>query len=275
MNAARSRISLYLAVILLPLLVVAAFHLKTKDVFFYNLGRGFAQLAFAILIMQVVLAARLHWVEAPFGLNLTVPFHRRMGTVAAILLILHPPLMALGGGGWHLLYSLHVEWYIIIAKVALLLLLTNVGLSLWRARLGIKFEKWRLAHDIMGPLVVVLVFVHSWNASEDLKVRPMQVLWLVFLAVALLLFGYHRLVRPRLLRDHPYRVQEVREECPRVWTIKFAPPPGRRRFDFLPGQFQFVTLFRGRGLPVEEHHFTISSSPSEPGYHNKDAGFSP
>jgi predicted ferric reductase len=35
----------------------------------------------------------------------------------------------------------------------------------------------------------------------------------------------------------------------------------------LPGQFQFVTLFRGRGLPVEEHHFTISSSPSEPGYH--------
>jgi len=43
-NAARSRIILYLAVILLPLLVVAAFHLKTDDVFYYNVGRGFAQL---------------------------------------------------------------------------------------------------------------------------------------------------------------------------------------------------------------------------------------
>lgn len=267
MNAARSRIILYLAVILLPLLVVAAFHLKTDDVFYYNVGRGFAQLAFAILIMQVVLAARLHWVEAPFGLNLTFPFHRRMGTVAAILLILHPPLMALGGGGWHLLFGLDLEWYILIAKAALLLLLIHVGLSLWRARLGIKYETWRLIHDILAPLVLVLVFLHSWNASEDLRVRPMQVLWLVFLAVALLLFGYHRLVRPLLLRNHLYRVQEVHEECPRVWTIKFAPPPGERRFDFLPGQFQFVTLFRGRGLPVEEHHFTISSSPSEPGYH--------
>jgi predicted ferric reductase len=266
-KAARSRVILYLAVILSPLLVVAAFHLKTDDVFYYNLGRGFAQLAFAILIMQVVLAARLHWVAAPFGLNLTFPFHRRMGTAAAILLILHPPLMALGGGGWHLLYGLDVKWYILIAKVALLLLLTHVGLSLWRARLGIKYETWRLLHDILAPLVLVLVFLHSWNASEDLKVRPMQVLWLVFLAVALLLFAYHRLLRPLLLRDHPYLVQEVREENPRVWTIKFAPPPGERRFDFLPGQFQFVTLFRGRGLPVEEHHFTISSSPSEPGSH--------
>ena len=63
MRSKLSRIVLYLAVILLPYLVVAAFHLKTQDVFLYNLGRCLAQLAFAILVMQVVLAARLKWVE--------------------------------------------------------------------------------------------------------------------------------------------------------------------------------------------------------------------
>jgi predicted ferric reductase len=248
-------------------MVVALFHLKTADVFFYNLGRSFAQLAFAILIMQVVLAARLKWVEEPFGLNLTFPFHRRMGALAAILLLLHPPLMALGGGGWHLIYGLNVEWYILVAKAALVLLLINVAVSLWRAKLGLKFEKWRLLHDILGPLVLVLVFVHSWYASEDLTVRPMQVLWVVFLAMAVLLFAYHRLVRPLRLRDRPYRVIEVQQETPKVWTLKFAPPPGEERFDFSPGQFQFVTLLRGRGLPEEEHHFTISSSPTEAAYH--------
>lgn len=266
MRAARTRIILYLAVILAPILVVALFHLKTEDVFFYNLGRSFAQMAFAILIMQVVLAARLKWVEEPFGLNLTFPFHRRMGTAAAVLLLLHPPLMALGGGGWHLLYSLNVEWYILVAKAALLLLLLNVVVSLWRVRLGIKFEKWRRCHDLLGPLILVLAFVHSWYASEDLTVRPMQVLWVTFLAVAVLLFIYHRLVRPLRLRDHPYRIIEVQQETPKVWTLKFAPPPGEKRFAFLPGQFQFVTLLRGRGLPEEEHHFTISSSPTEAGY---------
>lgn len=267
MGPALSRIILYVAVILSPFLVVAASHLKTEDVFFYNLGRCFAQLAFAIIILQVVLASRLKWVERPFGLNLTFPFHRRMGTLVAVLLILHPPLMALGGGGWHLIYSFNVEWYILVAKAALVLLLLNVGLSLWRVKLGIKFEKWRLWHDILGPLVLVLVFVHSWYASEDFKVRPMQVLWVTFLLAAVLLFIYHRLIRPLQLRDHLYRVLEVKQEAPKVWTIKFAPPAGERRFEFLPGQFQFVTLLRGGGLPEEEHHFTISSSPSETGYH--------
>ena len=254
-------------VLFLPFLVVATFHPKTEDVFVYNLGRCFALLAFAIIVLQVVLASRLKWVERPFGLNLTFPFHRRMGTFAAILLLLHPPLMALGGGGWHLLYGLNVDWFILVGKATLVLLLINVGLSLWRVRLGVRFEKWRLWHDILGPLVLVLAFTHSWYASNDFKGRPMQVLWVTFLPVAVLLFVYHRLIRPLQLRDHLYRVPEVKQEADKVWTIKFAPPPGEPRFDFLPGQFQFVTLFRGGGLPVEEHHFTIASSPTETGFH--------
>jgi predicted ferric reductase len=255
-------------VLFLPFFIVTAFHLKTEDSFPYNLGRCFAQLAFAIIVLQVVLASRLKWLEAPFGLNLTFPFHRRMGTVAAILLLLHPLLMALGGDeGWHLLYGLNLPWYIFVGKATLVLLLLNVILSLWRRPLCIAFEKWRLWHDILGPLVLALAFTHSWYASEDLTIGPMQVLWVTFLAAAVLLFVYHRLIRPLQLRDHLYRVLEVQQEADKVWTIKFDPPPGEQRFDFQPGQFQFVTLFRGEGLPVEEHHFTISSSPTETGFH--------
>jgi predicted ferric reductase len=206
-------------------------------------------------------------VERPFGLNVTFPFHRRMGTFVAILLLMHPPLMALGGGGWHLIFGVDVDWWIWVGKITWVLLLLNVGLSLWRARLGIKFETWRLWHDILVPLVIVLAFVHSWFASEDFTVRPMQILWLAFLGSSMLLFSYHRLIRPWQLRDHLYRVKEVKQETAKVWTIKFEPPPGERRFDFLPGQFQFITLLRGRGLPEEEHHFTISSSPTETGHH--------
>jgi predicted ferric reductase len=262
-----SHIILYLVVMFLPFLGVATFHLRTQDVYLYNLGRCFAQLAFAIMFLQVVLACRLKWVERPFGLNVTFPFHRRMGTFVAILLLMHPPLMALGGGGWHLIFGLDVDWWIWVGKITWVLLLLNVGLSLWRLRLGIKFEKWRLWHDILSPLVLTLAFVHSWYASEDLTVRPMQILWLVFLGSFLLIFSYHRLIRPWQLRHHLYRVMEVKQETARVWTLKFEPPPGEKRFDFLPGQFQFITLFRSGGLPEEEHHFTISSSPTETGYH--------
>ena len=58
---------------------------------------------------------------------------------------------------------------------------------------------------------------------------------------------------------------EVREEAEGVWTIKLAAPEGVRRFDYLPGQFHFLTFQRAPNLPVEEHHWTISSSPTEAG----------
>ena len=72
----------YLMVLVAPLALTAGFNLKTEDTLAYNLGGSLGLLAFAILIMQVVLAARLKWVEKPFGLNLTFPFHRSMGCLS-------------------------------------------------------------------------------------------------------------------------------------------------------------------------------------------------
>jgi predicted ferric reductase len=261
------RIVLYLMVLVAPLVLTAGFNLKNEDSLTSNIGQALGLLAFAILIMQVGLAARLKWVEKPFGLNLTFPFHRNMGVFVAGILIAHPLLIAAGGSGWPLLIGLDLPWYIWLGKATLLLLLINVALSVYRGSLGLKFENWRLLHNIFGPAILVLAFLHSWYAGGDLEVVPMRALWIVLLTGAVLLFGYHRFLRPWQLGRHPYRIIEVRQETPQVWTLKFAPPPGEHRFDFLPGQFQFVTLKRGRDLPVEEHHFTISSSPNEPAFH--------
>ncbi len=57
-------------------------------------------------------------------------------------------------------------------------------------------------------------------------------------------------------------MKEVRREADRVWTVVMEPSPGDAVPDYLPGQFQFITFHRGRGLPEEEHHWTISSSPT-------------
>ncbi len=267
MSQAPSRILAYLALLLLPLIVMVIFHPANQDILVYNWGRCFGLLGFALLIGQVILAARLKWVEKPFGLNIIFPFHRRMGQFTALLLIMHPILLALGGSGWPLLIGLRVEWFIWLGKAALLLLLANVFVSTQRVSLGITFEKWRQCHDLLGPTILLLVFLHSWNAGEDLTTLPLQVLWVGFLALGGCLFSYHRFIRPQLLSRNPYRIVEVRQETPKVWTLKFAPPPGEKRFNFIPGQFQFVTLLRGKGLPEEEHHFTISSSPAEPDFH--------
>jgi predicted ferric reductase len=268
MGSASPRLIIYCLAILSPLVGVAVFHLPTQNKFIYDVGRSFALLGFAMLTMQILLAARLKWAERPFGLNMMFPFHKAIGVYVTVLLFMHPMLLAAGGPGWRLLIGGDVHWYIWVGRGVLLLLLVNTVSSVFRTTLGVSFERWRLGHGLFGPAILALAFSHSWVAGGDLKVFPMQFLWVGLLSLGMLFYSYHRFWNPRRFRCRPYRVREVRQEAHNVWTLEFDPPPGIRRFDFSPGQFQFVTLLRGRGLPVEEHHFTISSSPTEAAFHS-------
>jgi ferredoxin-NADP reductase len=139
-------------------------------------------------------------------------------------------------------------------------------LSSFQRNFNIRFEKWRLGHDILGPLIIVTAFTHSWVVGDDLETGSMKTVWIVGLLLAVSLFLYHRILRPRRLRKRAYRVIDVRPEAEDVWTVKMSRPEGAALYDHLPGQFHFVTFYRDRGLPVEEHHWTISSSPTETGY---------
>ncbi len=226
-----------------------------------TLGLG----GFMILMLQPVLAGRFRFIERPFGLDMVLRFHKYMAGLAVVLLLAHPVLLAWGGVGFQkMFFSLNVPWYIWLGKAALVLLLINAGLSLFQTRLGITFERWRLAHDILGPAILVLVFVHSFFAGHDLSAPAMEVLWPVILGASVVVFVIHRLVRPFKLNLQPLRVTDVQKEARNVWTVEMESRRGEV-YDHLPGQFHFLTFRRGRGLPVEEHHFTISSSPTEKG----------
>ena len=183
-----------------------------------------------------------------------------------LLLLCHPLLMASGGGGWKLLWGDNT-WYIWVGRLALVTVVMSVAISLGRKIFKLPFETWRLGHNISGPAILLLAFIHSWNASIDFSLGAMRILLASASGPGRNPILVSSVLDPARLRRNPYRVVDVRQETHDVWTLKFEPPEGKTRFDFLPGQFQFVTLLRGRGLPEEEHHFTISSSPTEEGFH--------
>jgi predicted ferric reductase len=234
----------------------------------YQLGRCCALTAFTILCLQVFLTGRYKVVERHFGLDVLARFHRRMAMVAGVLILFHPVLLALGGLGARLLLSLDVPWYIWAAKATGVFLGLNLAVSLLQTRLSLGFERWRLMHGILAPCIVALAFTHSWFVKHGFQGTALASAWPVLAAGALALMAWHRIVRPRLAARHPYTVSNVRQEAPGVWTLELTPPPGppgsreQQAYDYLPGQFHFLTLKRAPGLPVEEHHFTISSSPA-------------
>ncbi len=250
----------YILIVMLPV-VLALLTGPGGSVFLVSVAKNLALMAFAILILQAVLAARFKWLSRPFGFDIVIRYHRNISIFAGVILLLHPLLIIIGSGDWSLFWSGGL--FIWLGKIALVLVIINILTSVFQMKINLKFERWRVVHDILGPALLVLAFVHSWNIGGDLQGTWMQALWIVFLGTAVLVFLYHRFIRPWRLSRHPYDVADVKTEAENVWTVKMTPEAGRKRFDFIPGQFQFITFLRNRGLPEEEHHWTISSSPTQ------------
>jgi predicted ferric reductase len=253
---------LYIVVALSPILVMAALWMKGEMTLMHETGTSAAFAAYGIIALQPVLVARWKWLERPFGMDVMSRFHKYMGVFAAVLLLTHPPLMAYGGAGLGLLTDLNQPWYIWLGKVLLLLLVVHVLLSVTYPALGLTFEKWRCAHNSLAVFIVTLPFVHSLAAGYDMWPILMRILWVVLLGLTLFAYIHHKVLRPRRLSQHPYQVVSVEPETHNVWTVKLAPPKGERIYDYHPGQFHFITFQRSSELPVEEHHWTISSSPT-------------
>jgi len=254
--------ALYAVVALSPLIVVAALWMKGEMSLMHETATSAAFAAYAIMALQPVLVARWKWLEKPFGLDVVSRFHKYMGVFTLGLLLTHPPLMAYGGAGLGLLTSLNQPWYVWLGRALLFLLLIHVFLSVFGQALGLTFEKWRRGHNVLAVVILTCAFVHSLGAGYDMGPIPMRVLWVALLGMTIFAYVHHKVLAPKRLRQRPYQVVGVEQETHNVWTVKLAPPAGERIYDYQPGQFHFITFQRSGGLPVEEHHWTISSSPT-------------
>jgi predicted ferric reductase len=257
------KVILYVFIVTLPLILALIFGHSNQN-FLWNTGRGFALMGITILALQALLAGRFKWITRNFGFDIVIRYHRNISIFAVFLLLFHPLLLMAGGAGWRLIFGGNL--YIWLGKTALFLVLLNVLISVYQNKINLKFERWRVSHDVLSSLLIVLTFSHSWYVGTDLRLVPLRILWILLFSAAVWAFIYHRFIRPWILARNPYEVTEVKEEATKVWTVKLSPPKGKNIFDYTPGQFQFIKFLRGRGLPEEEHHWTISSSPSQKKY---------
>jgi predicted ferric reductase len=252
---------LYPVLVLAPLAIFAVLDPVSDHSRVEQVGIGSAVVGYAILALQFVITGRFSWLEAPFGLDVLLVFHRAMALIATAALLVHPVLLA-WGEGWPLLTGLRVHWYIWVGRVALALLLVQVLVSASRRVVRLPYEQWRQVHNVFAPTILALGFVHGVAAGDDGHGGGL-VAWAALFAAGLGCWIYGRVVRPRLLLRHPFRVVEVNSEAPRVWTLTLQAHE-HRRFRFAPGQFQFVRL-HGADVAAEEHPFSIASSPAASG----------
>lgn len=259
----RFLIFIYFVALLSPFIALGIGGLHSSRTLIMEIGRGLGMVGFMILAFQIVLAGRFKALTRPFGLDMVLRYHRHMAVMAFVFLAVHPLFVAVGSGSPELLFSLNLPLPVLVGKGCMILILVNILVSKYQRRLKIKYERWRLVHDILGPVILIGAFLHGLAVGGDFHLWSLRVLWLATLGGFIILWIYLRLVRPKTLWRKPYRVAEVKPETANAWSVKMTPSQGDGVFDYLPGQFHFLTFDSAGGLPREEHHFTISSSPAD------------
>ncbi|WP_445734476.1 ferredoxin reductase family protein [Mariniflexile sp.] len=254
-------VSSYFIAMAIPLLMVYGLMPTTEEGFIAQIGMLMGLSGIMMVFFQFIISARIKWLDRLFAYNNLIDFHRRMGVWAFIFIVVHFMVLTLSEQSFDMLLGYDEPWYINLGKITFLILLVQVLVSIGHKKISVGYERWRTMHNVFAISILILMFVHSFYAGNDLELLPLQVLWFILPPAAITFFIWQRFF---LFTFAPkYKVLNVVKKANDTYSIQFAPIHGNEPFAHNPGQFHFIKFTDCKHLKPEEHPFTISSSPTQ------------
>ncbi|MEP6649295.1 MAG: ferric reductase-like transmembrane domain-containing protein [Lapillicoccus sp.] len=233
----------------------------------HSFGRLTALQSSLLLLIQVVLMARVPFLERGFGQDAIVRAHKLAGLASFDLLWAHIVLSTLGYaastqlGIWGTLVDFVLNYPGMLLAVAGTVALTMVVVtSVRKARARLRYETWHLLH-LYAYLGVGLALPHQlWTGQDFVGNLAGTVFWWSLYAVAVGSVVAFRFVLP-LVRSRRHRlvVDDVRREMLGVTSVVVS---GREleRLGARAGQY-LVWRFLDRPGWTRAHPFSLSAAP--------------
>jgi predicted ferric reductase len=256
-------ISAYIILCLIPLAVVSVGYRGPHRSFQVEFSVALGYVGLAVLVLQFTLVSRVKWLSKPFGIEILHRFHRQVSFAALLFILAHPLLLLAQSLPTYLpLFDLRTApWRGRFAVGSLAALLLVVFVSLWRRKLRLSYELWKVSHGVLSTAVILLALAHMVTVNR-LTSGPGGRAVVAVAAVALVVvLAWSRLVAPRSHSFKPWHVVDVIPERGRAVTV-VVEPDRHSGLSFLPGQFTWVTVGRSP-FSITQHPFSLSS-PAEP-----------
>ncbi len=221
-----------------------------------------------LMLIQVLLMARIPWVERAYGQDTLARRHRVIGFTSFWLMIAHVALVTFGYAQQVNATFLDQLWSLVttyagmlLATASLVLLVMVVGLSIRAARRKLRYESWHLIH-LYAYLGVGLALPHQiWTGADFTASYLTQTYWVTLYIGTLAAVLIFRIGLPvwRSYR-HDLRVTDVVEEVPGVVSVHI----GGKDLDKLrvrAGQFFLWRFMDGPGWS-RAHPWSLSAMPT-------------
>jgi predicted ferric reductase len=232
-----------------------------------SVGRITGLLGAYLLLIQLLLLARIPWVERRVGFDHLTVWHRRNGKLCLYLVLAHVVFITVGYQQLdHISMTAEIRSLLtnypgmIAATIGTAMMIVIVGTSLVIVRKRLRYEFWYLVH-LTAYLSILLAWFHEIPTGNEFALNASQAAyWTAIYLITVALLVFFRLAQPLLASlRYRLRVEDVRIEAPGVTTIRIS-GRGLDRLNARAGQF-FLWRFLGRSLWWESHPFSLSESP--------------
>jgi predicted ferric reductase len=191
-------------------------------------------------------------------------FHRQISLVSFALVVAHPILLFIfDPSSLGLLNLITAPWRARAAVSSVVALIVLVAISVYRKKLRIEYNRWRIWHGLLATAVVTLAFVHITLVGHYTDIPAKRFLWGGYCLFFVGMLAWVRVIKPFILLRKPYRVASVVEQPGQSWSVRLV-PDGHAGFAFQPGQFAWITVWNSP-FSDAEHPFSISSSAEKRG----------
>lgn len=158
-------IAIYLGLVLAPVMMLLVGESPSGRGFWVDFSLALGYAAMAMMGVQFMLTARFRRASAPFGIDIIYYFHRIMAVMGFGLIVVHAAiLMRVKPGFADQLLSFDLPPHAIAALLSFAMLSALIVSSLWRKRLDIRYEYWRIAHGVLAIAALTLAVLHiEWS----------------------------------------------------------------------------------------------------------------
>jgi len=256
-------ITIYLFLILAPLLLLLIGERPEGREFWreFAVALGFAGLS--LMGLQFLPTARLPFLASIFSTEALYYVHHRISMLAFGLIVAHPTILLINNPDTYRLFNVFdaPSW----VRPGIISVFAVAGLALssvYRKQWAMKYEAWRILHNLLTLVAVTLSLRHIFGVGYYLSIPLQRVVWIAMALLWLSLLAYIRIIKPWIMLRHPYRLKELIKERGDSWTLVIE-PVGHEGLSFMPGQFAWLTIGTSP-FAIREHPFAMSSSAEHP-----------
>jgi predicted ferric reductase len=253
---------LYVGMLVIPLVLVAAGRRDAPRTFVHELGSGLGIVVLVVLAMQLVLPSRLRLL-APLGADVAIRLHRRLATLVLTLTAAHVVAIVLADPARLALFRfVDAPLRAQAAIGAVVAMLVLFGTSVARRRVRLSYMAWRGVHLVLGCGALALAIVHTTGVHRYLVEGPGLAALATLVVVPVGSLAALRIARLRRATVMPYVVVGTRPEGGGVTTLQLRAEDHEGQV-FEPGQFAWIRLADRRSA-IDEHPFSYASSARRP-----------